>query len=55
LLLSKYTVLLHIKDQFIQQWKSEIENNSSRQTEQNIEQYLLNIKNDKLRKQLTQF
>ena len=50
-----------IKDQFIQQWKSEIENSSrlkyynKYKTEFCIEQYLLNIKNDKLRKQLTQF
>ena len=45
-----------IKDQFIQQWKSEIENSSrlkyhnKYKTEFCIEQYLLNI-----RKQLTQF
>ena len=50
-----------IKDQFIQQWKSEIENSSrlkyynKYKTEFCIEQYLLNNKNDKLRKQLTQF
>ena len=50
-----------IKDQFIQQWKSEKENSSilkyfnKYKTEFGIEQYLLNIKNDKLRKQLTRF
>ena len=49
------------KDQFIQQWKSEIENSSKLKyynkykTEFGIEQYLINIKNDKLRKLLTQF
>ena len=47
--------------QFIQQWKSGIENVSRHKyynkdkTEFGIEQYLLNIKNYKLRKQLTQF
>ena len=50
-----------IKDQFIQQWKSEKENScrlkyyNKYKTEFCIEQYLLNIKNDKLRKQLTRF
>jgi len=50
-----------IKDQFIQQWNSEIENSNKLKyynkykTEFGIEQYLLHIKNDKLRKQLTQF
>jgi len=45
-----------IKDQFIQQWKSEKESSSrlkyynKYKTEFGIEQYLLNIKNDKLRK-----
>ena len=50
-----------IKDQFIQQWKSEIENASilkyynKYKTEFCIGQYLLNIKNDKLGTLLTQF
>ena len=48
-----------IKDQFIQQWKSEnscrLNHYNKYKTEFCIEQYLLNIKNDKLRKQLTQF
>ena len=50
-----------IKDQFIEQWKSAIENANrlkyynKYKTEFGIEQYLINIKNDKLRKQVTHF
>mgnify|MGYP000191637333 FL=1 len=56
--LSTKNCVLH---QFIQQWKSEIDNSNNvkycnkYKTEFGIEQYLLNIKNDKLRKQLTRF